>query len=196
MVRRSGKAALWTGLALALLQAAPAGADDDNTVYNGMTRDALKAILAQGGKETSDIAGGPISIKEGPVLVLAQCPQEGHGTCYELEVVRNFSNVKPTTDVVSKWNYTNKVPEASVADNGDLHMEMWLTTVGITGKAVLDTITWFEGAWSTPDALKFWTPYMTPGTGGSTMAPPASSTDEMPGDNPIGPGELATPPKK
>jgi hypothetical protein len=175
---------------LALLTAGPAAADD--TVYNGMTKQALEQLLQANGKAASEVDGGLIRIEEGPLLMLAQCPANENGTCYELEVLRNFSNVRPTADVVNKWNYTTKVPEASVADDGSLHMEMWLTTIGITDKAVVDTITWFEGAWSSDDSLKFWGPYMTPGTGGNNMTSSSPTEGTAIGD-PIGDAGLITP---
>ncbi|MFZ1988444.1 MAG: hypothetical protein WAW96_01615 [Alphaproteobacteria bacterium] len=140
-------------------------------IYNGLTMAQLKAIFTAAGKEISSEVpdssgrGGILRMKDGPLISLTQCPENENGPCYEIEISRTFSNVRPTADAVNQWNYSTKVPEASVGSDGNLHMEFWVTTVGMTDQLLLDSIGWFEGAWQDPDGQQFWRPYMTSGTG-------------------------------
>ena len=137
------------------------------TIYNGLTMAQLKAVFAAAGKaiasEQPDSSGhgGLLRLKDGPLLALTQCPENENGTCYEIEISRTFSNVKPTTDAINQWNSATKIPEASVGSDGTLHMEFWVTGVGLTDQLLLDSIGWFEGAWQDPDGQQFWQPYMT-----------------------------------
>ena len=130
------------------------------TVYNGMTMPQLKAIFTAGGKTTTDLQSGFIRVQDGPIIQLTQCPANENGTCYEIQIFRTFSNVKPTLQAVNQWNYNSKVPEASVDDSGNLHMEFWVTTVGLTEQLLLYSVGWFEGAINDPDGQQFWQPYM------------------------------------
>jgi len=150
----------WLGsslVAAGLACAAPAHA----TVYNGLTMDQLKAIFAAAGKSVTEIQPGFLRAADGPIIQLTQCPPDEKGTCYEIQIARTFSNVKPTLQAVNQWNVNTKIPEASVDDSGHLHMEFWVTTVGMTEQLLLDSIGWFEGSWQDPDAQQFWQPYMT-----------------------------------
>jgi Putative bacterial sensory transduction regulator len=134
------------------------------TDYNGLTMAQLKSIFTAAGQTVTDVQPGFIRITDGPIIQLTQCPATDNGKCYEIQVTRTFSNVKPTLQAVNQWNYNTKIPEASVDPDGDLHLEFWVTTVGMSDQLLLDSITWFEGAWQDPDAQNFWQPYTTPGT--------------------------------
>ena len=67
--------------------------------------------------------------------------------------------MKPTLEAVNKWNFDSKIPEASIDTDGFLHMELWVTTVGMTEQLLVDSIGWFEGALS--EGTQYWQPYMT-----------------------------------
>ena len=137
------------------------------TIYNGLTFAQLKAIFAAAQKPVfseepdSSGRGGSLRLNNGPLVSLTQCPEEDNGACYEIQIARTFSDVKPTTDAVNRWNFSTKVPEASVGADGTLHMEFWVTTVGLTDQLLLDSVGWFEGAWQQPESQEFWKPYMT-----------------------------------
>ena len=141
------------------------GSQAHATVYNGLTMPQLKAIFAASGKTATEIQTGYLRLQDGPIVQLTQCPANENGTCYEIQIERTFSNVKPTLQAVNQWNLNTKIPEASVDSSGNLHMEFWVTTVGMTEQLLLDSIGWFEGAWQDPDGQQFWQPYMTSGAG-------------------------------
>lgn len=121
----------------------------------------LKAIFTAAGKTATEVQDGYLRLDNGPMVQLTQCPQNENGTCYEIQIFRTFSNVKPTLQAVNKWNYSTKVPEASVDDSGNLHLEFWVTTVGMTDQLLIDSVGWFEGSWQEPDGQQFWQPYVT-----------------------------------
>ncbi|HXZ67986.1 MAG TPA: hypothetical protein VEH07_05305 [Alphaproteobacteria bacterium] len=159
-----GRAWLFAGLVTAGLAFA---SQAQATVYNGLTMAQLKSIFAAGGKTATEIQTGYLRLQDGPVVQLTQCPANDPvpGNCYEIQIFRTFSNVKPTLQAVNQWNFNTKIPEASVDSSGNLHMEFWVTTVGMTDQLLLDSIGWFEGAWQDPDGQQFWQPYMTSGAG-------------------------------
>ena len=136
------------------------------TVYNGITMAQLKAIFAAKNKATTEIQDGYLRLQDGPIIQLTQCPPNENGMCYEIQIFRTFSNVKPTLQAVNQWNLNTKIPEASVDDSGNLHLEFWVTTVGMTEDLLMDSIGWFEGSWQEPDGQQFWQPYVksTPGS--------------------------------
>jgi hypothetical protein len=153
-------------LAAGLLSAGLLAASQaEATVYNGLTMPQLKAIFAAAGVTTSDIQSGYIRLQNGPVVQLTQCPPDEKGLCYEIQIERTFSNVKPTLQAVNQWNQATKIPEASVDDTGYLHLEFWVTTVGMTDQLLIDSVGWFENAWQEPDGQQFWQPYMSSGSG-------------------------------
>ena len=152
-----------SALALGAVPAFAAGSGDDVTkaaVYNGLTLDQMKSIITSAGASTSDLGDNTVRIADGPLVQLTQCPPEEKGVCYEIQIERTFSNVKPPLDAVNKWNSDTKIPEASIDDNGHLHLEFWVTTVGITAPLLIDSIGWFEGAWQDESSQQFWAPYM------------------------------------
>jgi hypothetical protein len=147
------------GAALCLALAPPAQA----ATHNGLTMDELKAVFEAKGQATSDIDDTTIRITDGPLLTLDDCAADGEKKCSEIKISRNYSNVHPTVEAINKWNWTTKIPEASIGtDPGDdktLHVEMWVTAVGITDEALTDTVDWFETAVSGDDTIDFWKPY-------------------------------------
>jgi hypothetical protein len=147
------------GAALCAALASPAQA----ATHNGLTMAELKAVFAANGKETSDIDDATIRITDGPLVSLSDCATDGEKTCSEIEISRNYSNVHPTVEALNKWNWTTKIPEASIStdpgDDKDLHMEMWVSATGLTDEGLLDTVDWFEKAVGEDDTIDFWQPY-------------------------------------
>lgn len=151
---------LCAGIVLSAFADVPPAKSAGATIYDGLTIAQLKSILTASGKTFTDEGNGELRINDGPKLELTQCPKDENGVCYEIEIFRTFNNVKPTLDAVNKWNLTMKVPEASVTDDGELHMELLVTCTGLTQQLLKDTIGWFEKAWSDDSAHEFWNPYI------------------------------------
>jgi hypothetical protein len=134
------------------------------TVYNGMTYTQLKTVLTNAGASVTDIGANKLRITDGPMVELTQCPPEENGTCYEIQISRNFKGVHPTLAAVNTWNNKEKLATASVDDSGGLSLDYWLTTVGLTDELLADSIGWFEGLWQSDEAQDYWAPFVTPGT--------------------------------
>ena len=151
------RVSLFAGVMLACTVAAQSAHAAD--IYNGLTLAQLKTIFVSAGKTISESGSDYIRLSDGPLVQLADCPDDKNGVCYEVEFSRTFNNEKPTFEAVNKWNLTTKIPEASVNGNGELHFEMWVTAVGVTDQLLLDTATWFDKSWSGDSELEFWKPY-------------------------------------
>ena len=94
---------------------------------------------------------------DGLIIQLSNCNPTITPTCVEIQFSRTFGNVRPTLEAVNRWNSEKKIPEASVTSDGVLHMEMWLSTFGLTDTNFFSSIVWFESSW--PDEV-FWKPYI------------------------------------
>lgn len=146
------------GAAICLGLASPAAAG----TYKGLTMAELKGIFAANGKATTDVTSDTIRVTDGPLVLLTQCPED-ETKCYEIQIYRDYSNVHPTADAVNEWNASTSIPEASVDSDKDLHMEYWVSAIGLTDEGLMDDVEWFEGALNQDDTLEFWSPYMDKG---------------------------------
>jgi hypothetical protein len=158
-----GVAIAGIGIAVPVMAASTAPDVTKAQVYNGLTLDQFKGVLTAANASLTDLGQGFFRIKDGPVVQLTQCPTDANGVCYEVQISRTFSNVKPTLDAVNKWNYNYKVPRASIDDGGRLHLDFWVSAVGITPPLLVDSISWFEGAWQDDQAQQFWQPFVVSG---------------------------------
>ena len=146
----------WGCLGLGLLVSAfalPANA----TVYNGMTIDQVVSALSASGDPVKKLSANVLLLKQGRRLILSSC-QDTTGTCSEIYIIDEFSDVKPTLQGVNQWNTNYKAPEASVNDDGRLELTMFLSTIGLTEQLLLDTLTWLDSA--EKQAYSYWQPYI------------------------------------
>jgi hypothetical protein len=130
------------------------------TVYDGMTQAQVEAVLTSGGKTFKKISTNFWELEQGRRLILASCPAQSNGTCYEIYVVDKYDNVRPTLQGVNQWNNNSRAPEASVNDQGLLELTMFVSTVGITEKLLLDTLSWLDTAEQQESFNSFWRPYL------------------------------------
>jgi hypothetical protein len=142
-------AALAAGL---ILTATPAPAAN----YDLITMAELRAVLQSAGLSVGSTSSAEVlSVGgSGSYVWITDCGPEGR--CAEISIFRNYGNVRPTLQKVNEWNNSKKVPEASLNDDGTLHMEMWLSTVGSTDTNIVDMFNWFE-RYAADTA--FWRPY-------------------------------------
>jgi hypothetical protein len=143
--------ALAAMLSAGLLAADPATA----AAYNRITVAELIAVLENGGHAVTSTENSRI-LQVGATLIVAnQCGRDGR--CAEIGFVRNYNNVFPSLAAVNEWNQKMKLPEASVNENGGLHMETWITAIGATDASILDTFAWFEKFVADEE---FWGPFI------------------------------------
>ncbi|MFZ1988443.1 MAG: hypothetical protein WAW96_01610 [Alphaproteobacteria bacterium] len=129
-------------------------------VYDGMTQAQVEAALTSGGKTFKKIDTNIWALEQGRHLILTSCPDRSNATCYEIYIIDKFSNVRPTLQGVNKWNSDSRAPEASVSDQGFLELTMFVSTVGITEKLLLDTLMWLDTAEQLESFNSFWRPYL------------------------------------
>ena len=124
--------------------------------YNRMTAGELAAVFRAGGYSVGAVnAQGIMEVGQSFVWI-TDCNSEGR--CSEINFFNNFRDVHPTLQAVNEWNNTKKLPEASVNTDGTLHMEIWLSAIGMTDANLIDSFSWFERYSA---VLDFWKPYMT-----------------------------------
>jgi hypothetical protein len=155
LVRR-GFAALLV-LAATSLSAAAAGAPQ---VYTGITKSGLHRLLDAQHLGYAD-KGDYLILDNGLVILATDCENDKH-VCNEIQFSRIFADVRPPVEAVNEWNRSYKIPEASVDKEGRLHLEMWLSAIGMTDVIFFDTLQWFEKAWPSD---KYWQAYVKKGAG-------------------------------
>lgn len=131
----------------------------DSQIYSGVTFKELSALLTDAGATIETLDTNLLRIADGPIIGLGGCSKGEGGKCYEVAILRTFSDVRPTLAAVNKWNYSTTIPEASVNENGNLHLQFWVSGEGLTQRLLLDSIVWFEKAWKSDEAQTFWAPY-------------------------------------
>lgn len=141
-------AALAAGLALA---AAPATA----ATYNLITIGELTAVFQSAGVSVSSTSKSDVLRVGNSFVWLTDCRSDGR--CAEINLFNNYADVRPTLAAVNQWNNTKKIPEASVNADGTLHMEMWISAIGVTDTNIIDTFGWFQRYSADTD---YWGPYM------------------------------------
>jgi hypothetical protein len=140
--------------------AAPMPAVADETVYSGITQQQLDSLLK--GRNIASLRDGDLIVLDTGLMILAtDCVGEAK-RCNEIRFSRAFANVRPPLEAVNEWNRSYKIPEAAIDGEGRLHLEMWLSAIGMTGTIFFDTLTWFEGAWETDN---YWRKFAKPETG-------------------------------
>ena len=122
--------------------------------YRGITMEQLRSLLDAQGISHRMADTDYITTGTGLNIWLTKC--NSVNVCGEIRLSRTFRDVRPTLEAVNRWNWTKRVPEASVTDDGKLHMEMWLSATGMTDTIFYDTAAWFENAWRNES---FWAPY-------------------------------------
>lgn len=133
------------------LAAAPASAAQ----YNRLSIAELTGILQNAGGSVRATSRNDIVQVGATFIRLTDCGSDAK--CAEINFFRNYNDVYPTLQAVNEWNNTKKIPEASVNANGTLHMEMWISAIGITDQALVDNLGWFEKYVADTD---FWGPYI------------------------------------
>lgn len=140
----------------AILAAAP---QPGAAQYSRITIVEAQAALRNAGMTASTTENPSVLRVEGGFIFLTDC--NAAGRCAEIKLFNNFVDVRPTLEAVNRWNYSTKIPEASINADGSLHMELWLSGIGLTDALLVDTTKWF--ARYVADA-EFWKPYfVTPG---------------------------------
>jgi len=134
-----------------LAAAAPARAAQ----YDRLSMTQLTGILQSGGFSVGGTSRSDVVAVGGTFIYLTDCGSDGK--CAEINFFRNYNDVFPTLQAVNQWNNTKKIPEASVNSNGTLHMEIWMSAIGVTDTALLDTFRWFEKFAADVD---FWGPFI------------------------------------
>lgn len=133
------------------LAASPASAAQ----YNRLSIAELTSIVQNAGGSVGATSRSDIVRVGASFIWLTDCGSDGK--CAEINFFRNYNDVYPTLQAVNEWNNTKKIPEASVNANGTLHMEMWISAIGITDQALVDNLGWFEKYVADTD---FWGPYI------------------------------------
>lgn len=140
-------AAVMAGFVLA----APANAAQ----YERLSVAELTQILEGAGGTVSSTSKSDILQVGSSFIWLTDCGSDGK--CAEICFFRNYNDVFPTLQAVNTWNNTKKIPEASLNSNGTLHMEMWISAIGVTDKALVDNFVWFEKYAADTD---YWGPFI------------------------------------
>lgn len=130
------------------------------TVYDGMTQAQVEAALSSGSVGFKKIKDNLWELDHGRRLLLASCPAQDNGSCYEIYILDVVSNVRPTLQAANKWNDQFMAPEAAVDDQGYLDLTMFVSAVGITEKLLLDTLTWLDSTEKQDAFTSFWQPYL------------------------------------
>lgn len=140
-----------TAVAVSLVGAAPASAAQ----YNRLSMAELIAALQNAGGSVIATTRNDIVQVGSSFIFLTDCGSDGR--CAEINFFRNYNDVYPTLQAVNQWNNEKKIPEASVNANGTLHMEMWISAIGVTDAAIVDNFVWFEKYAADTD---FWGPFI------------------------------------
>ena len=122
--------------------------------YNGMTVQELRSVFENAGISFQVLESDYFRVGGVANAWLTNCRS---GKCYELRYSSTFSDVQPTLGAVNRWNWEKRVPEASITDDGVLHMEMWMTLKGASSTSIITTLDWFAATKARTD---FWQPYM------------------------------------
>lgn len=138
-------------VAVSLVGAAPASAAQ----YNRLSMAELTGILQNAGLSVGSTSNSSIVQVGASFVWLTDCGSDGR--CAEVNFFRNYNDVYPTLQAVNQWNNERKIPEASVNANGTLHMEMWISAIGVTDTAIVDNFAWFEKYVADTD---FWGPFI------------------------------------
>jgi opacity protein-like surface antigen len=143
-------------LAAMAATALAAGSSATAAAYNKISFSQLVASLQSAGVSVSGTSRSDVvQVGSGTYIWVTQCDSAGY--CTEVNFFRNYVDVRPSLSAVNAWNNTKKIPEASINSDGTLHMEMWLSAVGVTDTQLRDTLSWFD---STVADLDYWRPWI------------------------------------
>lgn len=146
---------LFRAAAAAVVFACVIGGAAHAATYNGVTRGELAGVFQRAGYGVYDTGQSDTLRVSNSLVWIANC--NGAGRCSQIRFSQTFNDVRPSLSAVNAWNYSKRIPEASIDGNGYLHMEMWMSSIGATDTSITDTLGWFE---TYVADVSFWSSYI------------------------------------